>query len=46
MALESDVLVGISLAGIAMTAIFVIVINFFVRRNDKEKTEKNTIPQR
>ena len=42
MALESDVLVGISLAGIAMTAIFVIVINFFAGRNDKEKSHKTT----
>jgi len=29
-ALETDVLVGISLAGIAMTVIFVIIVNIFV----------------
>ena len=38
MGLESDVLVGISLAGIAMTVIFVVVINFFVGRKDNPKS--------
>ena len=40
MALESDVLVGISLAGIAMTAIFVIVINFYIGRKRIKRVTK------
>ena len=38
MGLESDVLVGISLAGIAMTVISVVAINFFVGRKDNSKS--------
>ena len=40
MALGSDVLVGTYLAGIG-TALFVIAINLFAGRNDKE-TQKST----
>ena len=45
MALGSDILVGTYLAGIG-TALFVIAINLFAGRNDKEKTQKSTITQR
>jgi hypothetical protein len=38
MTLETDVLAAISLAGIAMTVIFVVVINFFVGREDNPKS--------
>ena len=37
MTLEMDVLVAISLAAVAKTVIFVIVINFFSGRKDKPK---------
>jgi hypothetical protein len=35
---ETDVLAAISLAGIAMTVIFVVAINFFVGRKDNPKS--------
>ena len=38
MTLETDVLAAISLAGIAMTVIFVVAINFFVGRKDNPKS--------
>ena len=37
MALETDILVAITLAGIAKTVIFVIVINYFLGRKDNLK---------
>ena len=42
-ALETDVLVGISLAGIAMTVIFVIIVNFFVGRKENKKPKDTTV---
>ena len=39
MALESDVLVGKSLAGIGMTAIFVFILNFAGRKENKKPRE-------
>jgi hypothetical protein len=45
MSLEPNLLVGTYLAGIG-TALFVIAINLFAGRNDKEKTQKSTITQR
>ncbi len=43
MAVETDVLVGISLAGIAMTVIFVIIVNFFVGRKENKKPKDTTV---
>jgi len=35
--LEENVLLGLSLAGIGATVVFVIAANFFVGREDKQK---------
>ena len=43
MVLETDVLVAISLAGIAITAIFVIIVNFFVGRKENKKPKDTTV---
>ena len=43
MALETDVFVSISLAGIAMTIIFVIIVNFFVGSKENKKLKDTTV---
>lgn len=39
MSLETNVLVGITLAGIGMTAIFVFILNFVGREENKKPRE-------
>jgi hypothetical protein len=41
MALETDVLVAISLAAVAKTVIFIVVIYFFVGRNERKKSHED-----
>jgi cbb3-type cytochrome oxidase subunit 3 len=43
MALETDILAAISLAGIAMTVIFVVVINFFVWKKENKKPKEQQL---
>ncbi|MGA8843584.1 MAG: hypothetical protein WB511_08350 [Nitrososphaeraceae archaeon] len=40
MALEREILIGISLAGIVMTVLFVVIVNILVGRSKEEKNHQ------